>query len=71
MGRETALPRSRQIQRGSSRNLTTVAHNPFIGHSLCVLLPNRRRRSLTGLAQSGTEDSGGRQGSIDSHHGHS
>jgi hypothetical protein len=36
----------------------------FIGHSLSALLPNRRRRSLTGRVQSGTEDSGGRGGRL-------
>ena len=38
--------------------------------SLCFC-PERRRRSLAGRSQSGaTEDSGGRGGSADNHHGH-
>src|SRR4029077_15464699 len=45
--------------------------NSFIGHSLSMLCPERRR-SLAGRSESGvTEDSGGRgRGSADKHHGH-
>src|SRR5258708_25321283 len=46
--------------------------NPSTGYFLSVLLPKRRRRSLAGRSQSvAMENSGGRGGAADNHHGHS